>query len=781
MFSSYQKIVLRQLRSIYSFINLTGLIVGFTVFTLIYFWVEHELSYDRFHQEHSSIFRVVENQLNENGAPYPVAVTPAPLAPYLKNSFPEVVEVCRLNNLNLVLRHEEHVFYQAGIVADPSLFNMFTFPTRFGETKSFEGGVDKIVITEKLSRVYFGETDPVGKVLQMLDRDMLIVAVIENIPANSHLQFDFAIPFEFLKAKGYDDLTNWKSNQYHTYIKLESQTRIAFEEKIRNAIIKNEPVVETEVALQQLTDIHLRSSHLNNDIQGHGNLQYVYICTALAIFILIVASINYANLATARSIKRAKEVGIRKVIGANRWQLIVHFFSESFLYCILAFAIAVFLSWLLLPQVSALIGKALEFEIFSPKILFPLLASVLFCALLGGIYPALLLSSLNPAAVLKGYLKVGRSTIIFRRILVAAQFVITISFLAGTFVVQNQLNFIRTREIGFDKENILTFSTTRKIRSQYQAFKNELVSLPGVKNVTTTSTKLSSSDESTDNVYWEGKNPDMNLIFHLLKVDFDFVKTLSVQLVSGRDFSDQIASDSMAVLLNEEAIRQMGMTDPVNKQFKIGDRVGTIIGIVRDFNFKSVHKKIEPIAIYIEPENFYETAILLDKGNLTQQLKSVETVFKKFTPGSPFEYSFLDEDINASYQIEERTGKIFNLLAGLSIFISCLGLLGIVMFVTEQRAKEVAVRKVLGASVLQLMFMLTFEFVVLVIVAFVIATPITWYITSFWLKDFAYHVNPSLFVFALAGLISLAIAWLTIGYKSLQLSRTSPVDSLRSD
>jgi len=779
--SSYQKIVLRQLRSVYSFINLTGLIVGFTVFILIYLWVQHELSFDRFHHEHSTIFRVVENQTNENGLNYPVAITPAPLAPYLKNTFPEVKEVCRLNNLNLVLRLNEQAFYQAGIVADPSFFQIFSFPVRFGETKSFESGVDKIVITEKLANVYFGEANPVGKVLQMLDRDMLIVAVVKNIPANSHLQFDFAIPFEFLKANGYDDLTNWKNNQYHTYIKVEPQTNVAFEEKIRDAIVKNEPVVETEIALQPLADIHLRSNFLNNDIQGHGNMQYVYICSALAIFILIVASINYANLATARSIKRAKEVGIRKVIGANRFQLVMHFFSESFLYCALAFAAAVLLSWLFLPQVSELSGKALEFKIFSPQILFPLLASVLFCALLGGIYPALLLSSLNPAAVLKGHLKAGGSTIIFRRILVTAQFVITISFLSGTFVVQNQLNFIRTRELGFNKENILTFSTTRKVRSQYQSFKNELVSLAGVKGVTTTSTKLSLSDESTDNVHWEGKNPDVDLIFHILKVDFDFVKTLSIQLASGRDFSDQIASDSMAVLLNEESIRQMGLTDPVNKQFKIGDREGTIIGIVKDFNFKSAHKKIEPIVIYIDPESFYETAVLLDKGNLNQQVRSVEAVFKKFTPGSPFEYSFLDEDINSSYQVEERTGKIFNYLAGLSIFISCLGLLGIVMFVTEQRAKEVAVRKVLGASVLQLMFMLTIEFIILIVIAFAIATPITWYITSFWLKDFAYHVTPSLFVFALAGLISLIIAWLTIGYKSFQVSRISPVNSLRSD
>lgn len=770
------------MRSFYSLINLTGLIVGFSAFILIYLWVEHELNYDRFHQEHSTIFRVVENQINEKGLIYPVAITPAPLAPYLKSTFAEAKEVCRMSYLNLVLRHEDQAFYQNGLVTDPSLFTIFSFPVLAGETKSFESGVDKIVITKKLAQTYFGQSNPIGKVLQMLDRDMLIVAVVDNIPGNSHIQFDFAIPFEFLLAKGYDNLTNWKNNQYHTYIKLDAQTESgAFVEKIRNAITKHVPDIDTELVLQPLGDIHLKSNLLNNDIQGHGSLQYVYICSALGIFILMIASINYANLATARSIKRAKEAGVRKVVGANRLQLVTHFFSESFLYSAFAFIVAIIVCWLLMPQIRELSGKFIEFKILSPQILFPLLASVLFCALLGGIYPALLLSSLNPAIVLKGFFKTGRGTIIFRRILVTTQFIITISFLSGTFVVQNQLNFIRERDIGFKKENILTVSTTRKIRNQYQTFKNELLTLPEVKNVTSTSTKLSLSDESTDNIYWEGKNPDIDLIFHDLKVDYDFVKTLSIELVAGRDFSDQIASDSVAVLLNEEAIRQMGLADPIDKQFKIRSRAGTIIGIVKDFNFKSVHKKIEPIVIYIEPESFYETAIALNKGNVAEQIRTIETVYKKFSPGSPFEYSFLEADINASYQTEEQTGKIFNYLAGLSVFISCLGLLGIVMFVTEQRAKEVAVRKVLGASVLQLTFMLTIEFVIMIVIAFAIATPVTWYATNLWLNDFAYHINTSFFVFALAGLISLAIAWLTIGYKSIQVSRTSPVNSLRSD
>ena len=771
------------MRSVYSFINLIGLTVGLCAFLLIYLWVAEELSYDRFHNNSTRTFRVIENQLNEKGEVYPLALTPGPLGPYLKNTFAEVEKVCRLVQVEFLLRHQEHAFNQKGITADPSVFDMFTFPLINGDKLAFRTGVDKIIISENLATTYFGNADPLGKIFSIVGHDLMVIGVMKNIPSNTHLQFDYVIPFDFLKSAGFENPEIWSRNRYHTYVSLNSIDNISrVEGKIRNAIKLNELESTTDIALQPLVDIHLKSGHLNNDMAGHGSFQYVVIFTAIAISILIIASINYANLATARSLKRAKEAGVRKVIGASRLQLIMHFLSESLLYSVIAFVLAILIAWILLPSFNNLTGKQLVFDIFTPTIFLPLISSLIFCAILGGAYPAFLLSALNPAVVLKGFVKSGRATILFRRGLVIIQFLLSISFLTGTLIVQEQLNFIQSKKLGFEKENILVFSTNRKLRQQYPAFKEELLSVPGVNNVTATNSKLSFSDQSTGVVEWEGKDPSRELLFHQLMVDHDFAKTFSISIVAGRDFSSAIASDSTAVLLNEEAVKQMGLSDPVNKAIKIEkDRKGTIIGIVTNFNFKSVHKKIEPAIIYIDPENFYEISVRLNPGTLNDQVKGVENVYKKFNPDRPFEYTFLNDDIDHLYRDEQRIAKLFSYFSALSIFISCLGLLGIVMFVTEQRAKEVALRKVMGASEIHLIWLLSSEFIVLVIIAFFCASPAMYYASTLWLKTFAYKMELGIWIFLSSGLICLAIAWLTVGYKSFKVSRSNPIGPLRSE
>lgn len=774
--------MLRQLRSIYSLINLTGLIAGLSAFVLIFLWVMEELSYDRFHSNHHQVFRIVENQFNQNGEAYPLALTPGPLGNYLKNTFPEVDLQCRLFHVDFILRYEDQAYYHTGLAADPAFFDIFSFPLAQGESQSFHQGTDKVIISEKLAVSYFGNVNPLGKIIRMAGRDLMVTAVMKSLPANTHLQFDYVIPFDFLESGGFSDPTQWSRNSYHTYLTLKPSESIAsFKTKITNVIKLYEPESTTEIDLQPLADIHLKSGHLNNDMAGHGNYQYVIIFSAVAIFLLIIASINYANLATARSLKRAKEAGVRKVIGASRFQLITHFFSESLLYCVMAFLLAILIAWVLLPSFNELTGKQLAFDILVPSVFIPLAGSVFFCAFLGGAYPALLLSSLNPAVVLKGFVKTGKSTILFRRVLVVVQFMLTISFLTGTLLIGEQLDYMQSRKLGFEKENILTFSANRNLRKQYPAFKHELQSVPVVQEVTASNSKLSFSDQSTSDVVWEGKDPGIELLFHQLMVDHDFVKTFAISISAGRDFSTLIASDSTAVLLNEEAVRQMGLTDAVNKSIQIGDRKGTIIGVVKDFNFKSAHKKIEPVVIYIDPLNFYEVSVRLRDGNLAGYVKAVETTFKKFNPDSPFEYSFLNEDIDALYRNEQRTRKIFSYFSALSIFISCLGLLGIVMFVIEQRAKEVALRKIMGATEMQLSWMLSFEFIVLVVIAFVLAAPVMYYISTRWLTNFAYRIEPGIWLFLSSGLISLAIAWITVGYKSYRASISNPIAPLRSE
>lgn len=771
------------MRSIYSLINLLGLIVGLSAFILIFLWVEEEWSYDRFHPDSKSIYRVVQNQFNDNNEIYPVAVTPAPLAPHLKNTYAEVEAACRIGNSEFVVRRDETAFYQKGILADPEFFEVFSFPIVKGEHKTFATGINVVMISERLASVYFNAEDPIGKTLTIVSKELIVVAVFKDVPGNSHLQFDFVMPMEFVRANGFDDLAKWNNNNYYTYAKLSATANpLAFADKIKNLIKEHHSKADAELAVQPLHDIHLYSNHLNNDSTGRGNILNVYIFSAVGIFILIIASINYANLATARSFKRAKEAGVRKVIGANRWQLMVHFFSESFLYSVLAFLLAVGVSWLMLPSFNELSGKAIEFELLNSTIYLPMLASVVFCSFLGGAYPALLLSALNPALVLKGYLKGGRGTIIFRRTLVVLQFVLAISFLAGTLVVQDQLEYIRARDIGFEKENVLTFTANRNLRQKFDAFKTELLTLPGVLNVTATSSKLSNINESTDMVEWSGKNPDASVLFHVLPVEQDFVKTFSMEIMEGRDFSTEFISDSSAVLINEEAVRQMGITDPIGKTITFENRINSpIIGVVKDFNFKSAHKKIEPMLIYLDANEYYRVAVRLRAGNLVQHTEAVKEVFKKINPGAPFEYVFLDDEIDQSYRNEERTSKIFSYLSALSIFISCLGLLGMVMFVTEQRAREVALRKILGASTMQLTWLLTREFILLVFAAFVIAAPTMYYLGNLWLDNFAYRIEAGIMVFVIAGLISLIVAALTVGFRSFKVALANPVDSLRSE
>ncbi|MBX2895396.1 MAG: ABC transporter permease [Cyclobacteriaceae bacterium] len=771
------------MRSIYSIINLSGLIVGLCAFILIFLWVQDEWRYDRFHKGSSHIYRVYENQFNDNHEIYPVAVTPAPLAPYLKNTFAEVETACRTGNAEFNVRRDETAFVQKGILADPEFFKVFTFPLVKGEQKTFASVIDAVMISERLADVYFKNEEPIGKTLSILGKELLVAAVFANVPGNSHLQFDFVIPMEFVRAGGYDDLQKWNYNNYYTYIKLlPDADATAFAAKIKSTIQEHNAEADAELAMQPLQHIHLHSNHLNNDGAGRGNIQYVYIFSAVGIFILIIASINYANLATARSFKRAKEAGVRKVIGANRFQLMLHFFSESLLYCLMAFLVAVALSWLLLPRFNEISGKTIAFDFFTPAIYGPLLLSVFFCSLLGGAYPALLLSALNPAVVLKGYLKGSRGTITFRRILVVLQFVLAISFLVGTLVVKDQLAYIRARHLGFEKENIITFTANRNLRQQFTAFKNELLSLPGVLHVTATSSRLSNITESSDMVQWDGKSPDVSVLFHILPVEPDFVKTFSMEIMNGRDFSPEIISDSGAMLINEEAVRQMGWDDPLGKTITIGSRKrNPVIGVVKNFNFKSAHKKIEPMLIFLDANEYYRIAVKLGAGNLVEHTEAIRAIFKRMNPGAPFEYTFLDEEIDQSYRNEERTSQVFGYLSGLSIFISCLGLLGMVMFVTEQRAREVAVRKVMGASTPHLTWLLTREFIFLVLAAFFLATPVMYYLVNLWLDNFAYRVEAGVLVFVLAGLISLGIAALTVGFRSFKVALSNPVNSLRSE
>ncbi len=781
MFKSNLILILRQLRSVYSLINLTGLTVGFTAFILIFLWVNEELSYDRFHPDYKNTFRVVGNMVEEKGDLYPIALTPAPLAEYLRFNFEEIESACRLRLTEFFIRYEDGGFYVVGLAADPSFFNVFNFPLKKGSLSGFETGTDKIIISQKMAESFFGKADPIGKVFLIAGRDVMVMGVMGNTPSNSHLQFDYVLPIKFMEEMGFYKLVNWDSFQLHTYIKTKRASDADdLNKKIKNLLIKNIPESTSQLNLQPLANIHLKSTHLNNEMNGRGNIEYVYIFSVIAIFILIVASINYSNLATARSIKRSKETGVRKVMGANRLQLALFFFSESVLYCAIALSLALLASWLLLPNFNELTGKHLEFEFYSIKILGPLILSALLCALIGGTYPALMLPSKNPIIAFKG-IKDGNSAIMLRRALVVIQFILSISLLTGALIIQDQMDYIHSRYLGYEKENVITFTALKKVRVQYAAFKSELLRLPEVKYVTANNENIATVDQWTDKVEWGGKNPAAIIRFFILTVDHDFLKTYSIELATGRDFSESIASDSLAILINEKAVTEMGLADPLNQVLRLHDKNYTIIGIVKDFHFKSIHTPVAPLVLYIDPSGFYQFSVKLNKGPLAEHVKAVETVAKKFAPERPFDYTFIDETVKKLYQTETRTSAIFQYFSVLAIFISCLGLVGIISFVTEQRTRELAIRKTLGAPVYNLMLLLSLEYLIMVVIGYFIALPGLLYFSDSWLSNFAYRIDLNPWLFIKAGLAILLFASLTITYRAYKAAVSNPVDGLRSE
>jgi ABC-type antimicrobial peptide transport system permease subunit len=755
--------------------------VGLTAFILIFLWVKEEISYDNFHLDHAKTYRIISHQPTEEGKQSNLALTSPPLAEYLKNNFGEVTEACKLKNTEFFLKYGDGGFYKKGFAADSSFFNFFNFPLKKGSLNSFLEGTDKIIISQELAENYFGKEDPLDKVFLVAGRDVQVVGVMENVPTNSHLQFDYIMPIKFLEAIDALSLNYWEYPSVFTYIKTNETTPAALTEKIKNVVIKNAPTTNITLSLQPLDDIHLKSTHIDSDMEGRSNIMYVYIFSSVAIFILLIASINYSNLATARSVRRSKETGVRKVMGSNRAQLALYFFSESLVYCLVALLLALFFSWLLLPSVNELTGKKLVFQFFSIDMIFPLLFFTLLCALIGGAYPALLLSGQSPVIAFKGLAKAGVKAVLFRRSLIVVQFILSICLLVGTLVIQKQLNFIQSINLGYNKENIITFSMIRKIRSNFTTIKNELLALPAVASVTAVNQNISFNTYWTDELVWEGKKPDDKRSFFALAVDPDFLKTYSIALAAGRDFSGNLASDSSSVLLNEEAIRQMNLKDPVNKNLNLFGQNCTIIGVTKDFHFQSIHKKIEPLVIFTNPTSLYQISIKFRTEITPEQIKSAEAIFKKYTPDRPFDYTVLADDIQKKYQTEYRAGKIFTYFAMLAIFVSCLGLLGIILFVTEQRAKELAVRKVLGAPVYKLMWLLTREYLIMAIIGFCVAAPVMYYGTEKWLGNFAYHVEISFELFLLVALAIISFAWLTVAYRSFQAATHNPVESLRSE
>ncbi len=780
MFKSYLKMTVRIFRrhKVYSFINIAGLSLGMTVCILILLWVRSELSFDRFHKNTDRIFRVVRVWPTEN-AYGPEG--PGPLGPALKADYPEIINMSRIfPPPESPLRYEDKAFHVKALGVDPSFLDIFSFPIVRGNNKTSFEDPDFILLTEETAKKYFGDEDPIGKVVryEWWSRwlEFHVTGIIENVPSNSHLQFDALIPFDFVTASGMT-IDTWDAIAYHAYVQLEENTDYkVLNTKINGVMKKYAPDSTAEIHLEPLTRIHLY------DYFGGGPITYVYIFSIIGILILIIACINFMNLSTARSMTRAKEVGIRKVIGSSRRQLIQQFFGESIMLSLLALCMALVLAKPLLPSVNRIIGTSINAQ-FSPSIIPILIGSALLTGLVAGSYPAFLLSGFQPVSTIKGTGQLTSRRSSLRRILVIAQFVISIVLIICVTFIYRQLDFIRNRELGFQKTHILTLTMGGSFWDKYQTIKNELLSNPRIQSMTQTNFSFPSG-YGTDHVWWEGKEDNENVFMSIRSVDFDFQKTFDIEMVEGRFFSRDFPTDvEESFILNEKAVEFMGLESPVGKAFScqipFGEGKGKIIGVVKDFHFQSLHREIQPLIVMIHPYWLSHCHFKISSEDIPATLAFIDSKLKEFVPEFPFELRFLEEDIDRLYRTEQRIGSLVRYGAILAVFVACLGLFGLASFNAEQRTKEIGVRKVLGASVSGIVFLFSKEFAKWALLANAIAWPVSYFVMRKWMQSFAYRIPLAWEIFVLSAGLALMIALLTVSYQAVKAATSNPVDSLR--
>ena len=785
MLKNYFKVAFRNLvnNKVYSLINIGGLTLGIATALLILLWVGDELSYDRYHANADRLYRTIVIG-NVAGQEVAYTTTPAPFAELVAREIPEIQSATRINLVAQALfTHAQQPFQEPdGAHVDPALLTMFSFDFVEGDPATALADPQSVVLSQTLAQKYFGDESAVGQTLRFNNRqDLAVRAVYADMPENSHLRFAYLLPFElFAQNNGIGD-NNWDDYNYYTYLQLaDGASPEAVGDKITSVLNKKFEDEESDgyVVLQPMTNIHLYSDY-SMDISGNGDIQYVYIFSAIALFILIIACINFMNLATARSIKRSKEIGLRKTVGAVKGQLIGQFLGEALLYALIAVALAALLVKLVLPVFNQLAQKQVYLHLLDGRVLGLLAAITLLTGLLAGLYPALFLSSFKPARVLKGTFRVGSGSALFRKGLVVLQFALSIILIVGTLVINDQLSFIRNK-LGYSKDNTLVLPLSGDIGRNYASFKSRLLEQPGIRYVTSASQNLTDVSSTTTGADWPGA-PEDGMLLNQLSVDRDFIDAFGIQIAEGRAFSSERNADSTAFILNQAAVKQMGVDNPVGLSFSVHGVGGTVVGVAEDFNFQSVRQAIAPMVLFVSPNWRDKAYIKVDSDNLPAAIAAVEDTWKQMNPAYPFEYRFLDESFDELYRAEQRTGELFNYFALIAIFISCLGLFGLSAYTAELRTKEIGVRKVLGASVPSILALFTKDFMALVLLAFALAVPVSYYLMHTWLQGFVYRTDIGVAVFALAMVFAVLITLLTVGYQSMKAALANPVDSLRSE
>ncbi|MBE0639359.1 MAG: ABC transporter permease [Bacteroidales bacterium] len=779
MFINYIKIALRNIvhQKGYSFINIFGLSVGLAAFIMISLWIYHELSYDRHNRNFDRIYRFAQVQHYSTG-PFIVSNMPGPLAADAKREFPEFEEVFRFFETSAVVSHEDKKFSEMITHADSGLFTVFDFKVIHGTLEGALSGGYTAVITRKAADKIFGETNAVGKTIRINDlNDFRITAVIENPPANSSFTNDVFIPFDFLQQMGHD-LTRYGWNTYFIYALMKPGTEIEkFNEKFRYYFrkVSNDETITTELFLFPLAKERLyyydgTPTHLKN----------ITMFGIIAAFILLMACVNFMNLSTARASKRSREIGLRKVVGASRGQLIRQFLGESLVTSAISLVFALVLVQLLLPVFNDLTGKTLALSLFQPEIVLTLIGVTLFTGLIAGSYPALYLSSLKPATVIKGAGRSAQGNTWFRRFLVIFQFILSAGLIISTMVIYRQLDFMLKKDLGMNKENVAYFVFRGDLRSKYDTFKGQLLQNPNVLGVACSSHLPYMIGSNSGGFNWEGKDADDEVLVSILFGDAALPELMEYQLESGRYFSEEFSTDTAAILINESTAGLMGLDDPLGKWVTWGDDYRfNVIGVVKDFHFQKMQSKIEPLMIFNSKEQTYHVLVRISGHNTDETMAFIEETWSSFVPAFPFNPQFLNSTYEQFHISEARLSKLIRYFTMLAIIISCLGLFGLASFTAEQRTKEIGIRKVMGASVGSIIFLQQREFMLLVLVANIIAWPPAWYFMKDWLDGFAYKIYLHPGFFLLAGAITMFITFLTVFFLAWRASLKNPVNAIK--
>jgi len=792
MLKNYFKTAWRNLirNTAFSVLNISGLGLGIACSLLIMLWVSDERSVDAFHDNGKFLYQVYERQYYDGKveASYP---TQGLLADELKRVIPEIQYASAMERASAPgslssFEAAGKIIKMNGSFAGADFFSMFSFPLLQGRPQAVLNTQEGIAISRKMADQFFGsDAKAIGKTIRYENReDLLVTAVFQNIPVSSSQQFDFLRSWiAFVKENQW--VNNWGNTSPVTLVQLRKDADPhKVEAKIKDFIYRYRPKDKgslTELALQPYTEKYLHSTFKDGEIDG-GRIEYVRLFTIVAIFILLIACINFMNLATARATKRAKEVGVRKVIGAARSTLIRQFMGEALLLTFFSTIVAICLAVILLPAFNNLSGKQLSLPLANPVFWAALSGLLLITGFVAGSYPAVFLSSLHPIRVLKGSLKFGASAVFFRKGLVVFQFALSIILIVGMIVIFRQMDYIQSKNLGYDRENLVYIPIEGDLVKNYNLFKEKAGNIPGVLSVSKMRNSPTVIEHHTGSIEWAGKDPNLAVSFADAVVGYDFVKTMNLQLKEGRDFSTQFGTDSTSYLLNETALQKIGYKDPIGREVVWGNRHGKIIGVIKDFHFNSMHSAIDPLIIRLDENWGWGNILVRIKGDNTKAtVTGLQKLCKAINPKTPFTYQFSDEEYSRLYKSEQVVSKLSNCFAFLAIFISCLGLFGLATFSAAQRTKEIGVRKVLGASVSSIIALLTTNFLKPVLVAIVIAVPVSQYFLKQWLNGFAYKINIEWWVFAGAGGISILIAMLTVSFQAIKAAMTNPVKNLRTE